>query len=130
MRDKALGKAPATSPNPPVLEYGATSDEARITRIVCYGFLAFLCVSSYRGNGRAILKARSKPCQATLLAWVSVEFLRRGGDYPGYASLPACSLGWKTRLANLRCRIEQKSERVRYHLPIRPLQMGCLQMEE
>src|SRR5262245_28024632 len=65
-RDKALGKAPATSPNPPVLEYGATSDEARITRIVCLWILAFLCVSSYRGNGRAaILRARSKPCQAT-----------------------------------------------------------------
>jgi hypothetical protein len=41
MRDKAPGKAPATSPNPPVLEYGATSDEASITRIVFYGFEPF-----------------------------------------------------------------------------------------
>jgi hypothetical protein len=41
MRDKALGNDPATSPKPPVLEYGATSDEARIMRIVCSGFEPF-----------------------------------------------------------------------------------------
>src|SRR5262245_28298885 len=37
--------------------------------------------------------ARSKPFQATLLVRVSVEFLRNGGNDPGYASLPACSRG-------------------------------------